>query len=294
MVTPYVLTIRLVTGEPNGVRVVGKSNWTGRGLTFSRSDLKGALDQDIASPGIYILIGDDPDGDFDDQIYIGQAEKVGNRLGQHQANDAMDFWSRTAVFVSKDGGLNRAHVLYLESRLLDLAYSAARVRIANKQKTSEPTLSENTRVEAEGFLSEMLTILPVVGISAFDKPTALASQAQRRYFLEGLDTTGQGVDRSDGFLVLADALGRVAVTPSLNRGYRHQREQLVDKGAFVEEGVRYRLVKDHLFSSPSAAAAVLLGRNANGRVEWKDSNDVTLRDHQTGNVGAVPNEVPDE
>lgn len=294
MVSPYVLTIRVVTGEPNGVRVVGKSNWTGRGLTFSRSDLEGALGQGLASPGVYILMGDDPDGVFDEQIYIGQAEKVSRRLGQHQANDAMDFWSRTVVFVSKDGGLNRAHVLYLESRLLDLAHAAARVRVANKQKTSEPTLSENTRVEAKGFLSEMLTILPVVGISAFDKLAALAPQAQRRYFLTGLDTTGEGVDRSDGFLVLANAVGRGDILPSLSRGYKNQREQLVEKGAFVEEGERYRLVKDHLFSSPSAAAAILLGRNANGRKEWKDSNGIPLKDHQTGDAGTGPGEVLDE
>ena len=291
--TPYVLTVLVVSGDPNGVRVFEKSNWTGRGVAFSRSDLNAALALGLSSPGVYILLGDDPDGGFDGQIYVGQAEKVGNRLGQHQADDRMEFWTWTVVFVSKDSSLNRAYVLYLESRLLDRADVAERVRVANKNRPSVPLLSENTRVEAEGFLSEVLTILPVVGVSAFDKPTVSTLDTQRHYLLEGRDTTGQGVDRSDGFLVLANALGRVAVTPSMNRGYRHQREQLVEKGGLVEEGVHYRLVKDHLFSSPSAAAAVLLGRNANGRIEWKDSNGVPLRDHQSADAGAALDEMPD-
>ena len=292
MVSPYVLTIRVVTGEPNGVRVVGKSNWTGRGQTFSWSELRGALDQSLASPGIYILIGDDPDGDFDEQIYIVQAEKVGKRLGQHQAGDAMNFWSRTVVFVSKDGGLNQAHVLYLESRLLELAYAAARVRIVNRQRTTEPALAENTRVEAEGFLSEMLTILPVVGVSAFDKPAALTPDTQRRYFLKGPSAEGEGVDRSDGFLVLAGAMARIDAVRSMNPGHGRLRNQLLEQGVFSKEGGAYRLLKDHLFSSPTSAAAALLGRNANGRTEWKDADGIGLKDYQSAD--AALDEVTDE
>ncbi len=285
MTTSYVLTIRVVSGDPNGVRVVGKSNWTGRGVTFSRSDLKGALDQELASPGIYLLIGDDPDGGFDEQVYVGQAEKVGQRLGQHQSNDGMEFWTQTVVFVSKDGSLNRAHILYIESRLLDHADIAGRVRIANKTKPPAPALSENARVEADGFLSEMLTILPVLGVSAFHKPSAPAPGTHCTYYLEGLDAAGKGVDQSDGFLVLEGAKARVQAVPSMDTGYGLLRKQLVEQGAFLKEANWYRLAKDHLFSSPSAAAAALLGRNANGRTEWKDSDGVTLKDHQSAAAG---------
>lgn len=292
--SPYILTIRVVSGEPNGVRVVGKSNWTGRGVTFSRSDLKGALDQDLSSPGIYLLIGDDPDGRFDEQVYVGQAEKVGQRLGQHQSNDGVEFWTQTVVFVSKDGSLNRAHILYIESRLLDQADIAGRVRIANKTRPPAPALSENTRVEAEGFLSEMLTILPVLGVSAFHKPSIPTPETHRIYYLTGLDAAGKGVDQSDGFLVLEGAKARGQAVRSIDTGYGLLREQLLEQGAFVEEGDGYQLVRDQLFSSPSAAAAALLGRNANGRTEWRDSDGVTLKDHQSADAGPALDESEDE
>ncbi|TXI89048.1 MAG: DUF4357 domain-containing protein, partial [Burkholderiaceae bacterium] len=34
------------------------------------------------------------------------------------------------------------------------------------------------------------------------------------------------------------------------------------------------------FSSPSTAAAIVLGRSANGRVEWKESSGRTLKEIQ--------------
>ena len=41
-----------------------------------------------------------------------------------------------------------------------------------------------------------------------------------------------------------------------------------------------RLTQDYKFSSPSTAAAVLLGRNANGRIEWKTATGETLKEIQ--------------
>ena len=293
MTSPYLLTIRVVSGDPSGVRVVGKSNWTGRGVTFARSDLKGALDQDLSSPAIYLLIGDDTDGGFDEQVYVGETETISRRLREHQSDDDKEFWTQTVVFVSKDRSLNRAHILYIESRLLNHADIAGRVRVANTTRPPAPALSENTRVEAKGFLSEMLTILPVLGVSAFHKPSAPIPGTHRIYYLQGLDAAGEGVDQSDGFLVLEGAKARVQTAPSMDT-YGLLRKQLLEQGAFLEEGDAYRLVQDYLFSSPSAAASALLGRNANGRTVWKDSDGVTLKDHQRADAEPALEENAEE
>ena len=45
----------------------------------------------------------------------------------------------------------------------------------------------------------------------------------------------------------------------------------------VRDGEGYRFAQDYAFSSPSTAAAVVLGRSANGRVEWKDAQGRTLK-----------------
>ena len=286
----YVLTILVATGDPEGVRTVEKSNWTGLGVTFGRSDLATAAEL-ITLPGVYILLGEDQDEDFDGQIYVGQGEKVGARLQQHQRDDAKEFWTHTVVFVSKDSSLNRAHLLYLEADLIGLAHTAKRVRIANKDRPARPVLSPAAEAEAAGFLAEMLAILPVIGVRAFERPTASSVAARRRYFLKGPDTYGEGEERPDGFLVLAGARGRVTEAEALSPGYSRMRERLVSTGVFVEEGGGYRLVEDRLFRSPSRAAAALLGRNSNGRVEWKDANGTTLKQHQIADDGAAPEET---
>ena len=145
----YVLTILVTSGDPDGVRVVEKSNWSGRGVVFGRSDLGDAAAQGISSPGIYVLVGEDPDGPFDQRIYVGQGEEVGKRLAQHQRDESKDFWNNTVVFVSKDGGLNRAHI----------HREASAPTADSTSPANEPTvtlLSPSANAEAEGFLREML------------------------------------------------------------------------------------------------------------------------------------------
>ena len=283
----YVLTILVTSGDPDGVRVVEKSNWSGRGVVFGRSDLGDAAAQGISSPGIYVLIGEDPDGPFDQRIYVGQGEEVGKRLAQHQRDESKDFWNNTVVFVSKDGGLNRAHILHLEARLLELADASKRVAVANGNRPSPPLLSPSANAEAEGFLREMLAIFPVLGLAAFEKPGTAGPALRRRYFLKGPDAEGEGEDRPDGFLVLANANARIEDAASLSPSFGRLRARLLASGHLIERNGVYEMADDYLFKSPSTAAMVLLGRNANGRTEWKDSDGVTLKEHQDAAADAA-------
>ena len=43
------------------------------------------------------------------------------------------------------------------------------------------------------------------------------------------------------------------------------------------EGDRYVFTQDYLFASPSTAAGVVLGRSANGRIEWQTKDGKTLK-----------------
>lgn len=97
---PYGLTMLFTSGDPDGIRVIENPNWSGRDLMFSRSDLAATASQQIDSPGIYLLQGDDPDEEFGSQVYGSQSENVRNRLTQHEADDSKDFWTDTIVFVS--------------------------------------------------------------------------------------------------------------------------------------------------------------------------------------------------
>ena len=279
MSLPYVITILVTSGDPDGVRVVEKSNWTGSGMVFSRSDLASAVAQGLSSPGVYILMGEDPDESSEGLIYIGEAEDVGKRLGSHQKDDAKDFWTDTVAFTSKDAALNKAHIRYLESRLISLALTAKRVLLTNGTQPSPPPMSAADTAEAEGFLSEMLAIFPVLGISAFDTPSS-KSTGRIRYFLNGPDAKGEGEERSDGFLVFAGASCRMEANKPLRPGFDRLRSKLITSRVLVEQDGVYVLTEDYLFNSPSTAATTLLSRTANGRIVWKDANGVTLKEHQ--------------
>lgn len=280
MTGAYVISVLVATGDPDGVRVVEKSNWSGRGVVFARSDLTSAKSFDLDVPGVYILLGEDPDGAFDEQVYVGQAERIITRLGQHIADPAKDFWTRTVVFTSKDLALNRADILYLEHRLLELAEAARSVRISNTKRTTAPTVSAMDRAKAEGYLAELLGVLPVIGVNAFEVVTARQSAGAVRYHLSGPNAAGDGEDRAEGFVVFKGSTGRIAETASLSQPFVALRKKLVAQGLLVERDGVYVLTEDHAFRSPSTAAMVLLGRNANGRMEWRDRNGVTLKEHQ--------------
>jgi hypothetical protein len=276
---PYVLTMLFTSGDPDGIRVIENPNWSGRGLMFSRSDLADTTGQQIDSPGIYVLQGDDPDDEFGSQIYVGQSENVRNRLTQHQGDDAKDFWTDTIVFVSSSGALNRALISYLEGELISRAKKSKRAKVANGTQPSPPSLSAVDSAVAAGFLAEMLSILPVLGLDVFDEPTRSTSP-RRQYELSSGGATALGEDRSDGFLVQRGATARKEVRDSLKPSSRRFRQQLITSGVMVADGDHYQLVEDYLFKSPSAAATILIGGHTNGRVEFKDEHGVTLKQHQ--------------
>lgn len=60
----------------------------------------------------------------EDAIYIGEAEQVVDRLASHVSGK--DRWRELITFTSKDENLTKAHIKYLEARLIDQAQRSAR------------------------------------------------------------------------------------------------------------------------------------------------------------------------
>lgn len=115
---PFTIRIFVPDGDPEGVRLIDRMNWTGLGIVFPRNQWPNVKKRpNLGKPGVYILIGysDDPEDDLP-RLYIGQTEDVGNRLEEHILKK--DFWDWAVVFVSANDGLNRAHVMWLEYALL--------------------------------------------------------------------------------------------------------------------------------------------------------------------------------
>jgi hypothetical protein len=174
MADPFTIRIFVPDGDPEGVRLIDRMNWTGLGLVFPRAkwpDVR--LRPEMLRTGVYILrgyVGEDIDLPT---IYVGQADGVRVRIDSHVGTK--DFWDWAIVFVSNSGGLNRAHVTWLEHALLKRATEAKRCHLDNGNAPQEPALSEAEKADTQGFLKEILQILPLVGLRAFEFPKAVAS-----------------------------------------------------------------------------------------------------------------------
>jgi hypothetical protein len=272
------IRIYLADGTPDGLRLVEKVNWTGLVVACSRTQWPEVRERDeFGRAGIYVLVGDAAGDAGEARIYVGEAEDLRKRIHQHQAKD---FWTRLIALTSKDHSLNKAHVRYLEARLLQLGAVAKQAQLENGTAPPVPYLSEADVADTETFLEEALTVLPLLDIRAFDVPKvdSLTGPVLR---LHGPDTHASGRDEPGGFIVLAGSVARVEHVPSIHAYLLEKRQQLLNQGVLVAENGTLRLTTDYRFDSPSTAAGVLLGRAANGRTEWKDAKGRTLKEIQT-------------
>jgi hypothetical protein len=275
---PTSIRLFLADGRPDGLRLVEKSNWTGLGLVCSRTDYpRVRTREEWSRPGVYLLTGPAPDQGLRTQLYVGEADDVRDRVDNHLK--AKEFWTTVVAFISKDDNINKAHVRYLEARLLQLAKTADRAAVQNGTAPPLPRLSEADQADMEGYLFEMLIILPLLGIVAFEALDRQATPADR-LLLTGKDAQANGADTPEGFIVFEGSLARAESVPSFHDYLHDLRHHLVGEGVLVPDGKHLRFTKPHLFDSPSSAAAIVLGRTANGRIEWKDEKGHTLKQRQ--------------
>ena len=282
---PFSLRIFVADGDPDGLRLVERSNWVGKAVMFPRALLPKVKQRDeLSQTGVYLLLGPRENGEGE-ALYIGEGDPVRPRLESHYAQK--DFWNRAVCFVAAPGQLNKAHVQFLESQLIQLAKAAKRLPLDNANQPTEPSLSEADRADMQVFLENMLGMLPVLGIHAFEQAAALPSVAVAVLTCKGKGVVASGFEATQGFVVKAGSQAVGKSVPSMEQHVRSLfdlRQELIQNGVLQPDGDRYRFAQDFVFSSPSTAAAVVLGRSANGRIEWKDANGKALKEIQAAGL----------
>jgi hypothetical protein len=279
---PFSLRIFVADGDPDGLRLVERSNWVGKAVMFPRALLpKVKLRDELDQTGVYLLLGPREDGEGE-LLYIGEGDPVRPRLESHYAQK--DFWNRAVCFVAAQGQLNKAHVQFLEAQLIRLAKAAKRLPLDNANQPAEPSLSEADRADMQVFLENMLGMLPVLGIHAFEQAATVAATATKPLLsCKGKGVSASGYEASQGFVVKSGSQAVGETVPSMQqhvRGMYDLRQELIQNGVLQPDSGLFCFSQDYVFSSPSTAAAVVLGRSANGRVEWKDANGRTLKELQ--------------
>jgi len=276
------LQIFVPDGDPDGLRIVERSNWSGKAVMFPRAlYIEVRKRAEFKQPGVYLLLGPRADGEGD-AIYVGEGDPVFDRFESHYANN--EFWTRAVFFVAGLGLLNKAHVQYLEAQLINRAKAAKRTPLQNKNTPAKPTLSEADEAYMDVFLENMLGILPVLGIHAFKPSPSLSAATKSPVFTcQGRGVKATGYDTPEGFVVTAGSFAASDEVPSLVEHFPHickLRADLKKSGVLVPDGDKLRFTQDYTFSSPSTASDAVLGRSSNGRVDWKDANGKSLKELQ--------------
>jgi Domain of unknown function (DUF4357) len=269
----YSVRLFMPYGDPDGLRIIDQPNWSGIGIAFPRGSYRDVSKRvEFDRTGIYILVGSTSESSIMPTLYIGQSDKISSRLDSHHKNK--DFWEWAVFFVSKDNALNVAASQYIESRMIERAISAKRCNLDNGNSPIGPNLADADAADAEGFMSHMLRVLPILGISAFEEKER-KTQSRERLLLtcaakkKGVSATGYV--QAGGFVVCENSLADPDEKGGMHDYMRNIRKDLLEKEILVPHGSLYRFTQDYDLSSPSTAAGVILGRAANGRTEWVDA-----------------------
>lgn len=274
------IKIFLIDGDPNGRMSCELSNWTGKAYKIPRIKIKDCSDRsDLINTGVYLLFGKNDEDQ--DQVYIGEAESILKRLGQHLTQK--DFWHETIVFISKDENLNKAHIKYIENRLHDIAKNANRYIVENSIIPTKSSISESDRSKMEEFIENIKMLVATLGHKVLEEKRELkAFQKQDFFYLKAArGADAQGEPSSEGFVVFKGSKATFKETNSMSSGFIKLKQKLINENKLIEKEEVFEFSEDYIFSSPSTAAAIVMGRNANGLTEWKLSSGVTLKDFET-------------
>lgn len=276
--------IFLTKGSPTSVRTAEISNWTGKAVAGPRSQIEDILTREEAGkPGVYFLTGINPESGRE-RVYIGEAEIIRNRIKGHLDRD---FWKTIVFFVSKDENLTKAHIKYLEGKLIESTKQVGRFELENSQGSGSH-LPESDAADMDIFLARMEQLLPILG-QEFLKPLVRTDAKQKRQDLlyceiKNVKATGRQTD--NGFVVLKGSQAVLEERPSTQK-YKYAanlRSSLLDQAILLPKSTYLEFEADYEFSSPSAAAAVIHGGQANGLTSWRDSKGVSLKDREQKDI----------
>jgi hypothetical protein len=304
---PRSINIFLLDGDPDGVKVAQIAMSTIQAIAFRRNQLRRVRDTfpEIERPGVYVLIGADETEPGRLLGYIGESEGVGGRLATHSADAARAFWNDTVVLVSKDENLTKSHARYVEASLIRAVGDNPRWTLPNTNRPSSDAgkLPLPDRVAMDEFIDQTKTLVGALGWDLFKvvrgpvTPAAQVSEvtpAPSPAAAEHFSFRGEGFDAemkigpSGEIIVTSGSKARLRTTPTIPKGTVAMRQMLQERGVLKPTQEHLVFEGEYVFSSPSAAAAVVTGASANGRIVWKLPDGRTYADWEDAqNRGTV-------
>jgi len=274
MTRPQTIQIFLPDGNPRSVRIAELTNRVVKAVLVPRNKMDYiASREELSNVGIYFLFGTSEEK-ARPLVYIGEAEDCLDRLRSHNRNK--EFWSHAVVMISKINAFTKSHVKYLESVAVEKAKQVNRFDTENANIPTRSFVTESMEADLLDSFETMGVLLSTLGYPIFDDLAKSTVSKKEILYLKSTESSAEGDLVDDGFVVFKGARIRVKETGSFHKYMRDLRARMVEEGIMIQNGEHYILQEDHLFGSPSTAAAVVLGRNTNGWMKWKDKDGKTL------------------
>lgn len=266
------IQIFLPNGEPRGVRQAEITTKTVRVFDIPRGDVS-SLPADISLnvPGLYFLIGADDD---QPNVYIGESDSVKHRLAQHLLGK--DFWDRAIIAISMTNSWTKAHVQLLENAALEAAKKSRQYKIVNSQNGKISNVPTPLRADCEEYFETIEVLISTLGYPVLDIPrTAQDASLSQTYFLSRNGLGAKGIYENGAITVLAGSPFQLSDGKTANaESILKRQRRLIEEGVLSESSSEFLI--SHTFSTPSGAAAIVLGKASNGWVDWRNANGEML------------------
>ena len=141
----------------------------------------------------------------------------------------------------------------------------------------------------EYFLDQMKLILPVMGFRFLISSTVkhspkddlkLTAQNVVKFIIKTSSFKAKMYESDQGYIVEKGSEAKKELSVSCTETYRNLRRKLLETRIMIEKGEKLEFAEDTIFSSPSAAANMILGRNSNGFTEWITENGKNFKQIQ--------------
>lgn len=281
----------LMDGEVTGKIKCTLSNWTGVIYKIPRIQLVDLKSRDeMKQSGIYFLFGRDEDKQKN-ITYIGQATNRKNgegvllRVQEHTRDSHADYFNDVIILTTQNNSFGPTEISYLENKFTQLAKESGRYIVKNGNEPNPGNVTEEKQSELDEVVENVLMIVGTLGYRVFIPMTTKVDQQARNeveqylYLKRKMKKSDQIIEAkcertTEGFVVLEGSQVEMIDSPAIPTSLKELRKELI-KANVIKGGI---LQEKQLFSSPSYAAAFVLGMNTNGRMDWKDKDGKTLKE----------------
>jgi hypothetical protein len=270
---PQTIQIFLPDGSPTSIKEAEITNRLLKAILFPRNKLQEVTKREIVHfTGVYFLFGTTEDGAYP-LVYIGEGEDCFSRIQSHNRNK--DFWTHAVIIATKTDEYTKTDGKYLEHYCLHKAQEIGRYKTDNDTGSKKPSLPESREYDLLDNFETAKILLATLGYPIFEEKRKVKGPKEL-FYCKSKNASAVGELTDDGFLVHKGGKANIEATKGMNKWIGILRKRLIAEEILIKENDAYVFQHDYIFNSPSAAAATVVARSANGWTSWKDKNGKTL------------------